>query len=349
MFIVMAIIFVPHNLNDSKLNNIIDSHASSVSACNQISFKFTFVNPRLKANGNYQKNGSDYLLNFNLADGSKTLIASSNGQWKGFFTRKAGGKSILDGLIQADDGNVVTDCDPFNYNLLKFYGQTKFRCYLTEMLGSKSTVKYIGKIEIKNKEFEQIQVSHERAVLDIYFDPVANYLVKRVVSKSKLSGGDNKNPVIQEVEDFIEVGPGIFFPAKVKCYNPKTNEQNWMITFKEININQGASTKKYDFKFPPNILVMDKIKGGVFLTDSNGDPNLPAKNKRGEIIKLADGIDLAAIPDDLKNSNQASEFGEKSYFIWITLISSSLIIVILIMMAKKRFARPKALITRRQI
>lgn len=261
--------------------------------------------------------GTDYLINTAFSDGNKAKVSSIDGTWKGFFQKKAGGTSYLEGLIQADDGNIVTDCDPFNHNLMRFYSPIKFRSPLSEVIAQGSSVRYLGQIKYKNTVLERIEVSHSRAVLTIDFDPEVNYLARKVASKSKLGGGNNQPVLVQEVIEFVETVPGVFFPSKVICVNPENGDQAWGMEFKEIQVNQSVEKDKLEFHFPARLLVMDRIRNGAFLTDSYGNPCLPGKNAKGELIALAEGIDPSIHPNNSSESTRASDSEEKSLSRWI--------------------------------
>jgi hypothetical protein len=114
-----------------------------------------------------------------------------------------------------------------------------------------------------------------------------NYLARVVTTRSKLAGGADKHLMEQEVTEFAEPIPGVFYPAKVHCVDTKTGEEAWAIEFTDIKINEPISSDKFTLKFPPGIQVMDKINKKALVTDAAGELTLPALNKDGFPIKLA--------------------------------------------------------------
>jgi hypothetical protein len=281
-----------------KLKTIVDSHAASVAAVRTLSCKFAFTNRvHGRVNGEYRRSGTDFIVKTSYADGRVYTTSSVGGRSRSLFRQVGRGMHLLEGIIEVDDGDLALDCDPYTYNLLRFYGQRKFRCELPEILAQPCTCRYVGPVKRHGRPLERVELSHARAVLTIDFDPAVNYLARVVVARSKLEGDAGKPAFEQEVTEFSEAAPGVYYPTKVRCVNPATGEQTWSIEFTDIKVNEPISPETLTFKFPPQVMVQDKVRGGVFVTDAAGEPTLPAHDKNGVPIQLATGAEPEVAPD----------------------------------------------------
>ncbi len=119
------------------------------------------------------------------------------------------------------------------------------------ILAQPCTCRYVGPVERDGRRLERVELSHARADLTIDFDPSVNYLARVVVARSKLEGGAGKPALEQEVTEFSEVAPGVYYPTKVQCVNPVTREQTWGIEFSDIKVNEPIAPETMTFQFPP--------------------------------------------------------------------------------------------------
>jgi hypothetical protein len=129
----IAMLLLVTSSSEDKLKTFVDSHTESVAAVRTLSCKFTFTNPRYKANGLYRRGGNDFNLKLTFSDGRAYTTTSLGGQSKALF--QASNKNVpLQGLVEVDQGDLATECDPYFYNLFRFYAPLKFRSELSEIL-----------------------------------------------------------------------------------------------------------------------------------------------------------------------------------------------------------------------
>jgi RNA polymerase sigma factor (sigma-70 family) len=310
----------------AKLKTIVDAHAASVAAVGTLSFKFAFNNAVTgRANGLYHRSGTDYILKVSYADGRSQTTSSVGGLSKALFRKVGQVMNPLEGIVEVDNGDLATECDPYYYNLLRFYGQLKFRCELPEILAQPCTCKYVGSVERNGRPLERVELSHARADITIDFDPAVNYLARVVVARSKLAGGAGQPVMEQAVTEFSEVAPGVYYPAKVRCVNTVTGEQTWGIEFTDIKINEPISKESLTFQFPPQVLVMDKVRSGMFVTDAAGEPTQPATTKDGHPLLLATGASPGVARDDPEMPAPPSRYEAGSLTRWVLPVALALL------------------------
>lgn len=301
-----------------KLKSIVDAHAASVAAVRTLSCTFTFTDSaRGRSNGLYRRSGADFILKVTRADGSTTSTSTAGGQTKVLTRQNGRGAKPPQGLVLVDDGSTPNECDPYTYNLFHFYGQLKYRCELAEILAQPCTCRYVGPVERAGRPLERVHLSHARADLTIDFDPAVNYLARVVGLRSKLIDEAGKPVPEQEVTEFAEVAPGVYYPTKVRCLDPATGGPGWSIEHTDIQVNQPIPTESLALKFPPRIKVLDKQRGGAFMTDAAGEPTRPAIDKNGRPLLLATGDDPAIRPDDPEMPARPSRSEAGSLTRWV--------------------------------
>lgn len=183
--------------------------------------------------------------------------------------------------------NVPICCDAWSYGLLTFYGRDRFRVSLTELLSQPHKLHAVRMVEENGQQLAYLDLTHDRARLEIWFDPQVNYLARKVRLHSGKSGSEKVTE--QFISQFKEAAPGIFFPERIESNTVQdgAKKASWHAVFSNIQINKPVPADIFNLRFPPGILVSDLIRGKMLQTDANGEPTLPATNQQGKELSLA--------------------------------------------------------------
>jgi hypothetical protein len=299
MITLTALAYVFGVSHDQEVTRIAAAHAASVAAIQTLRCDFTHRDAvRGRTTGSYVRNGADYLLKVRHDKGLSVTALSQNGQSRSVSDQQVGPQRMTRGRIVAEDGDSRYDCDPYAYNLFRFYGPTKFREPLADILTGPCTSRYEGTVTHAGRPLQRVRVSHARADLTIDFDPSVNHLARVVTSKSKLAGAPDKPPPVQEVTEFTEVSPGVYYPTQVRCIVPATGDESWTYQFANVRVNQPVPPEALSLRFPARIHVMDKVRGGVYVTDAGGEPTAVARGSDGQPLTLGSGLSPGAVADE---------------------------------------------------
>ncbi len=182
--------------------------------------------------------------------------------------------------------NVPIRCDAWSFGMLTFYGRDRFRVSLADLLSQPHKLHAIRTVEEGGRKLAYLDLIHDRARLEIWFDPQVNYLAQ----KMRLHTGKSESEKVSEqvVARFKEVVPGIFFPERVDSTTVQGGEKkaSWHAAFSNIQINKPLPAGIFDLRFPSGIVVSDLVRGKMFKTDASGEPTLPAANRRGNELTL---------------------------------------------------------------
>lgn len=99
--------------------------------------------------------------------------------------------------------------------------------------------------------------------VQFYFDPNVNYLVRKEV----YSLGSYVRE--QEVVQFKESAPGLFFPEQV---SGRSKDSTSSTLLSEIRVNQPLPAGVFNFRYPHGVYLSDGIKGVSYRVDIEGNP-----------------------------------------------------------------------------
>jgi hypothetical protein len=226
------------------------------------------------------------------------------------------GGSDTSGSI-SDARQVPISCEPWSYGLLTFYGRTTFRVTLTELLADVHRVHSVARVEVDGRALVYLDVSHDRARYEMWFDPDVNYLVRKMTFRLAGSGAEGQRSEFA-VSSFKEPAPGIFFPERVEAisYKEGKRKSSSVAKFSGIQINRPLPQGIFDLKFPPGIFVSDIVQGTVSKSDENGQPTLPALDKEGKPLRLATGA-IVPSADSEDSGNRVTQEEPRPWTRWL--------------------------------
>jgi hypothetical protein len=279
----------PATANDDELLRVVqDGHRAAIESIRTFScraeLKFEPTQPLARQTAEYWRSGRDFRVRVksfgSRDDECDTLVRDGVvKQYESYPWRK--GESARHGLIGVRDQPF--SCNPWAYGLLTFPGQTKYRVPLDELLTDAHRVQSVRRDTRDGRALIHLDLSHDRARLDIWFDPAVNYLARIVRVRAEPPAGGPIDSVAT-VTEFREVAPGIYFPTRVHQQSTTGGDaksDKWAATFTDITVNKPLPPDSLTLRFPPGIMVSDLVRNGVFRTDERGEPTLPALNSRG--------------------------------------------------------------------
>lgn len=226
------------------------------------------------------------------------------------------------GVILAAD--MPLQGDVWSAALFSFFGETKFRVSLEELLDDEPEIHTAEMTELDGEPVFLIDLEHKRARIKIWLSPAHRFLAKRVSMK----GNDGSVGDFRVVE-FVEPSAGIMFPAQVRMVsNPGTPNLSTASTrFSNIEINKPLPASVFKFRFPRGITVLDKIRGGVFIADASGRPTLPARSKSGNRYQLGKGPPREALDAAAPYDGRPTQVEPSATWRWWLLGVSVLILI----------------------
>lgn len=134
-------------------------------------------------------------------------------------------------------------------------------------------------------EFDAREDSPATWVVEVQFDPQVNYLVRRVSYTATFKGGKLYRE--DEVVEFKEFDPGIFFPVSARGRSGpdgKTWDFNYTTTFSDVQVNQRLPDSIFHLRFPAGVTLADSIRRSSYRVDAEGNRISPETPDRGSGI-----------------------------------------------------------------
>jgi hypothetical protein len=137
--------------------------------------------------------------------------------------------------------------------------------------------------------------------VEVFFDPAVNYLVRKVVYTTPGPKGRIRQE--QEVTQFKECAPGVFFPERAKgssglegtsANNDSALFNEFSVLFSDIHVNEPLPDDIVRFRYPDGIILSDAIRGTTYRVDSEGN-RISDETPFGKIPPPPEG-ELAASP-----------------------------------------------------
>jgi hypothetical protein len=107
-------------------------------------------------------------------------------------------------------------------------------------------------------------------VVEVYFDPNANYLIRKTVYQG--SGTRTTIRRIEEVLEFEEFASGLYFPKRIVGENStdRGNHGKTTAVVSDIRLNQPVPESTFRLQYPNGIFMSDMIRGVRYRIDANG-------------------------------------------------------------------------------
>ncbi len=297
---------------DDLLDSVRQAHRASIESIRTMSCRTSLVyNPKVPGGneqGEYWRDGNVVRCKYSSDGGLKCDVFIKNGLRKS--TDKIPpemygltGTATITGSVT--DTNKHLNCDPYLFGLIMFPGKTRLHIPFEEFLSETNKVNFVRRVDDKGRPLVLVDVSHARGRLEIWFDPAVNYLVRRRV----LWSSTIENLVLsdQEVMEFQEGSPGIYFPKVVKTTanrHDSPDKQRLTATFSNLQINRPISPEAMTFKFAEGLKVIDTVLNQVKVADANGEPTKPALTEDGEPITLLPGLLVSQSPEEAPRATQ---------------------------------------------
>lgn len=213
------------------------------------------------------------------ASRARCLAAESTSDW----LRKA---NLLRSCVRRTDsqGRVKTvcqirdaeerplgDCDPWLYGMFKFgTGEGSGIQTVDDLLDRGAEVRNAARDKQGGIDLVRVTLANAKLQLDLWFDPAANYLIR----KADYAKAGSSFRSISEVVQFREVVPGIFFPERVSARftAPGPEKAGYDVVFHAVKINRAIATSVFELDFPAGAVVADGTKGVFYTADASGRP-----------------------------------------------------------------------------
>lgn len=107
---------------------------------------------------------------------------------------------------------------------------------------------------------------------EYYFDPSANYLMRKLKSSYVMPGSPSIKDSLTEVTRYREATPGIFFPEEVVKRVALNGKPTATIraVFRDVRVNQPLPAGIFDFRFPKDAMVDNEIQGKRYRIGADG-------------------------------------------------------------------------------
>lgn len=277
-------------------------HQASVGSINTLQLKLRVrYDPPLPEGAeiiHYWLNADEYRLKVFSKSGSQSEYHAKDGVIKAlnYLPSIKGSVPTHSGRIIPEGGPIYGD--PMGLCLLTVPGATKFYVSLETLLSEPHRFNGIKQVSELGRDYSVLEIKHDRAKLEIWLSEKHNFLVGKLVIWD-LAG--SKDPIgITVVDQFTEVCPGIYFPAKATNvrYDVKNGKiiNTRTVVVEETKINHPLEMKDMAFNFPANLMVMDMVQGKIWTTDSQGKLGSEAKGPDGKPLTLAKGANPPALP-----------------------------------------------------
>jgi hypothetical protein len=166
---------------------------------------------------------------------------------------------------------LLGNCDAWFLALASFTGPDAGTAVtFDELLSHPHKLHEVKRVTYGGKELVYVHVSHAISDLEFWFDPAANYMVR----KHNVSATGQPTVIRSEIEvkDFREVAPSVFFPEVVasRTFAGATPLSTQTMTFRDIRVNQPIAAGVFSLTIPAGTTVVDQIQGKAYATERDG-------------------------------------------------------------------------------
>jgi hypothetical protein len=204
------------------------------------------------------------------------------------------------------------------------------RWTLREYVEASDAVELLGPKTVDQSNLWVIRARHPRdhldpngpttpdITIDVYIDPTVNFSIRRIVQtqngvNKRIGGEDETYSIVttRTVREFEDCSNGIHVPTKIEMRSTAgTSDQREVrvdVRVENLKVNDAVSPTAFDFRFPPNVLVVQTPAERPDLQKVTlwGPDNRPAK----EIRSPADipGFDEARMRDPLRPATSIAD------------------------------------------
>jgi len=253
--------------------------------------------------------------------------------------RSPDGRERIVASITRATGQRLGECDVWNLALMTV-ASSQEGAVLTfdELLTKPYTLHRVERQENGHRQLILVDLSFERAHLEIWFDPQINYLVRKEIVTVPLGRGKLLKQLRQEnqVTQVKEVLPGIFFPEKMESQVYVDNQlvSTQLATFSDIRVNHPLPADTFQLRFPRGVQLVNQIQGKEYKSDENGD-------------SIGSSRPLASIPPLVSSGNdqEVTEDEQKPLATWILLASVGILVIAGCLWLYRKRRRPVAVAT----
>lgn len=252
----------------------------------RVEFQMTITNPRSNStirqscSGNYWSSVdairlkvSDQNSNNPLGDLPEDLDYCWKDSVRKLVHRKpsSDGKKLVGAGRDGYENRYLHRCDAWARGLLVLNVPGTINCLSFERLVEKSTrLKRAEWYTIDGNKLAMIELvipqpnsPGDSWDVQFYFDPSVNYLVRKEVYRHGSYARE------QEVVQFKECAPGLYFPERV---SGRSKDSTSSTLLSEIRVNQPLPADIFNFRYPHGVYLSDGIKGVSYRTDPEGNP-----------------------------------------------------------------------------
>ncbi|MCI0639879.1 MAG: hypothetical protein L0Y72_07985 [Gemmataceae bacterium] len=134
------------------------------------------------------------------------------------------------------------------------------------------------KMSIGGRELLMMELSfnadaerREPWIVQVYFDPSVNYLVRKTVHSVSTSSGSLRREEI--VDEFNESAPGVYFPVHISGVTEidGTSWSTQTTQLLDLKVNRPLPAGILDFRFPEGVHLSDGVQGVTYRVDAQGN------------------------------------------------------------------------------
>ncbi len=358
MFFLYSLVFITccHSPDDISIDRLVARHKSTRDSIISIHCQVEQIASEkaspLTLSGSFWKNVNGYRLKVERPPGSsfqdkKVDSSFLKGHFQQFVTRsRAQGTSNV--LLKLNKKSFQDLGNPYFFGLLTFIGPNDLGPYYFEELVANPALKpaKVGVANSKHGEVVVVKLVHGAGYFELQFAEKYNYMVSAVTYNIM----NNKIVSYHTVETFVQIAPGIYFPAEVLLRNEIDGKIRETVTtkIKVISVNQLIPDAQLQLVIPYGTICEDLINKQKYQVDAQGlrygplldvqGKPLAAHSTTSKSVSSNNDSDLFPI---IRNTQTAYTGQSKSEpFNWYALaaiISIILLIVAALLAVKRRF------------
>jgi outer membrane lipoprotein-sorting protein len=211
---------------------------------------------------------------------------------------------------------------------------------LGELLTMPSKRLQLKSIREGEKAFIRLERTYDDPVLgsecrmEIWFDPEVNYLARKKTTSSEKYGQSSRG--VAEIDEFLEVSPGVFFPTKCTTTSYRNGEyfQTMVATLERVRVNEPISSRIFNLTIPAGTLLDDHIEGKRYVVNNDGKPSGRKQNIDNFTIHLPSQAELP-----LRSQSPSAEPSRTSWFVWGSLCLLFFTVIGWVIRRRNNFAR----------
>jgi hypothetical protein len=277
--------------SDDLTEMVIGSHCSSVEEMRDLYCKVEVLYTPSKhmppEKGEYWRSGARVRIK-----------ATSHGRWEEILIENNIQRAIASLSGNGTKGRVTATlctadkpltCNAWSLGLLAFYSPNSTWVPLKNLLELPHKKGVARWVKEGQADYLYLEITHDKARLELWFDPKANYLVRKLVQHMLNSDGPRNYVGVNEVTRFREITPGVYFPEEIRSSFTATDKPatGRTVTFTDIQVNKPARPDVFTLKYPKNAQMADLVEGVVYWVTEDGNKIKPVTDRNGHIQKVS--------------------------------------------------------------